>query len=65
MYLDPSRNVDKECKNVLKCPRKCKCSHGKPVFTSYTYMNESYITGVVDCRNLGLTGDISFDTVEL
>merc|ERR1719317_900436 len=25
---DPSINTDKECKNVSKCPEKCKCSHG-------------------------------------
>ena len=69
MYLDTSRNVDKECKNVSKCPEKCKCSHGLPVFTiCYSNMNESLLPGVVDCRNLGLTKipeDIPSDTVEL
>ena len=68
MYLDTSRNVDKECKNVSKCPEKCKCSHGKSVFICNTNMNEYFLTGVVDCRNLGLTKipeDIPSDTVEL
>ena len=68
-HSDPSRNVDKECKNVSKCPEKCKCSHGKKCLVWFCiYMDDTLFTGVVDCRNLGLTEipeDIPFETFEL
>ena len=59
--------ADSVCNSVNKCPELCKCSQGGSQLQLHCLMIYDW-SGVVDCRNLGLTqvpSDLPPNTVEL